>query len=32
MRVEVLDGLAPGEKVVVSDTSQWDSLRELSVK
>jgi HlyD family secretion protein len=32
MRVQVLEGLAAGESVVVSDTSQWDSLRELSVK
>jgi len=31
-RVQVLDGLSSGEKVVVSDTSHWDSLRELSVK
>jgi HlyD family secretion protein len=31
-RVQVLEGLAPGDKVVVSDTSQWDLLRELSVK
>ena len=31
-RVQVLEGLRPGEKIVVSDTSQWDSLRELSVK
>ncbi|HMI87427.1 MAG TPA: HlyD family efflux transporter periplasmic adaptor subunit [Polyangiaceae bacterium] len=32
MRVQVLDGLAPGDKVIVSDSSQWDSLRELSVR
>jgi HlyD family secretion protein len=32
MRVEVLEGVRPGDKVVVSDTSQWDSLQELSVK
>jgi len=32
MRVQVLDGLGAGDKVVVSDSSQWDSLRELSVK
>jgi HlyD family secretion protein len=32
MRVQVLEGLAPGDKVMVSDSSQWDSLRELSVK
>jgi hypothetical protein len=31
-RVQVLEGLCPGEKVVVSDTAQWDSLPELSVK
>jgi HlyD family secretion protein len=31
-RVQVLEGLAPGDNVVVSDTSQWDLLRELSVK
>jgi len=32
MRVQVLEGLVPGDKVMVSDSSQWDSLRELSVK
>jgi HlyD family secretion protein len=32
MRVQILEGLCAGEKVVVSDTSQWDSLRELSMK
>jgi len=32
MRVQVLDGLVADERVVVSDTSQWDSLRELSVR
>lgn len=31
-RVQVLEGLAPGEQIVVSDTSQWDSIRELSLK
>jgi HlyD family secretion protein len=31
-RVQVLEGLCPGEQVVVSDTAQWDSLPELSVK
>jgi multidrug efflux pump subunit AcrA (membrane-fusion protein) len=31
-RVQVLEGLRAGERVVVSDTSQWESLRELSVK
>jgi hypothetical protein len=32
MRVQVLDGLAPGDQVVVSDAAQWDSIRELSVR
>jgi HlyD family secretion protein len=32
MRVQILEGLAAHEKVVVSDTSQWDSLRELSLR
>jgi HlyD family secretion protein len=32
MRVEVLEGLENGQRVVVSDTSQWDALRELSLK
>jgi HlyD family secretion protein len=32
MRVQILEGISPGERVVVSDTSPWDALRELSLK
>jgi HlyD family secretion protein len=32
MRVQILEGLCASERVVVSDTSQWDSLRELFLK
>jgi HlyD family secretion protein len=31
-RVEILKGLAPGDQVILSDTSQWDNVNALRVK
>jgi multidrug efflux pump subunit AcrA (membrane-fusion protein) len=31
-RVQVLRGLKPGDKVILSDTSQWDSYERIKLK